>query len=100
MTGIEITNIVIGAAFGAAGIAFSAIGFWLAIRGGRALKSIEDKVILSRKDQVGLKGLITWYLEPYLNRTSPPERAPMIDAIESFSTWMNGYTSRYADRLR
>jgi hypothetical protein len=100
MTGTEITNIVVGAAFGVAGIAFGMVGLWLAIRGGRALKSIEDKVILSRKDHSGLKELITWYLKPYLNRTSPSERAPMIDAIESFSTWMNGYTSRFADRFR
>ena len=100
MIDAEITNIVIGAALSVVGIAFSVVGMWLAIKGGKFLKSIEDKVILSRKDHVGLRELIFWYLKPDLNRTSPAERAPMISAIESFSTWMNGYTSGHAGGFR
>ena len=93
MIGAELTNIVIGAALTVVGIAFSAVGMWLTIRSGKLLNSIEDKVILSRKDHVGLREIIYWYLKPDLNRISPAERDPMISAIESFSTWMNGYTA-------
>ena len=93
MISTEITNIVIVAAVGVVGIAFCAVGMWLSIRSGRALKSIEDKVILSRKDHVGLRELIFWYLKPDLNRTSPAKRATMISSIESFATWMNDFIS-------
>jgi hypothetical protein len=100
MIGTEITNIVIVAAFSVVGIAFGAVGMWLSIRGGRALKSIEDKVILSRKDYVGLRELIFWYLKPDLDRTPPADRATMIRSIESFTTWMNDFTSGRAGGFR